>query len=101
VRKPIISRTIPVTCIRAKLVSTKTGETYDDDFVIARHFSDPRKLERYFRDFIETKETHVCYIISTKQTVKMYAMSENDFVQAATEITGRSAAETKILFKTK
>jgi hypothetical protein len=31
----------------------------------------------------------------------MYAMSENDFVQAATEITGRSAAETKILFKTK
>lgn len=98
-RKPIVSRTVEVTEILAKIADTRTGETHDENFIIARHFQDPRKLERYFRDYVETATRKVCFIISTKQTVKMFAMSENDFVNSATEITGRSAAETRILFQ--
>lgn len=97
-RKAIISRSMPVTTVKAFCVDVETRETFENEQEIPRHYKDDKKLEKAVRSAVETDRVKVCYIISAEPNRKLYAMSEEDFLKYAKEITGRSAAETAKLF---
>lgn len=97
-RKAIISRTMIVTVVKALCVDVETEETFVNEQEIPRKYNDSKKLEKAVRNAIETDRVKVCYIQSAEPKKKLYAMTEQDFLNNAKEITGRSAAETAALF---
>lgn len=97
-RKAIISRTMLVTRVKAFCVDVETQETFTNEEELPRTFKDAKKLEKAVRSAVETDRVKVAYIISADVCKKLYAMTEDDFLHNAKEITGRSAAETAKLF---
>lgn len=97
-RKAIISRTMLVTAVKAFCVDVETQETFENEQEIPRTYKDPKKLEKAVRSAVETDRVKMAYIISAEPKKKLYAMTEEDFLTHSKEITGRSAAETAILF---
>lgn len=97
-RKPIISRTMVVTKGKAFCVHLATQETFEYDFELPRTYPTAAKLEKALRKEIDTDECRFCYIIKSDTEKKLYAMTEQDFLKNAKQVTDRSAEALKALF---
>jgi len=99
-RKPIVSRSMKVTAIKVKCYDLEKDEPFDLEREIPRTYKDDASLLKAVKSYVENDTTKVLKILSAEQSTKLYAMSEQTFMENALEITGRSAAETAALFGT-
>lgn len=100
-RKPIISRTMTTTLVKCKCIDVETDEQFENEQEIPRTYSDSKKLEKAVKEAVETDRVKVYKILETKECKRIYAMTEQQFINSAVEISGRSAAETAKLFGAK
>lgn len=99
-RKPIISRTMKVTFVKAKCYDVESDEAFEYEDEIPRTYKDEKVLLKAVKSYVETDRVKVLKILETEARSHLYAMTERTFMNNATEITGRSAAETAALFGT-
>lgn len=99
-RKPIISRTMTVTKVKAMCVHLDTQEMFEYDDTLPRSFKTREKLEKAIRKLVDTTETRFCYVVEANEEQRLYAMTEEDFLRNAKVVTDRSAAGIANLFGT-
>lgn len=97
-RKPIISRTMEVTKVKSFCVDLDTQETFENDSELPRKYPTREKLEKALRKEIDTDKVRFCYIISSAVEKKLYAMTEQEFLNHAKVVNDRSAAALAELF---
>ena len=97
-RKPIISRTMTVTNVRALCVHLSTQETFEYTATLPRSYPTREKLEKAVRKLVDSDETRFCYVMEANEEKILYAMREEDFLANAKKVTDRSAAGISALF---
>lgn len=97
-RKPIISRTMIITKVKAFCVHLSTQETFEFDTQLPRSYPSREKLEKAVRKMVDTDEVRFCYIMEASEEKQLYAMTEADFLAHATRVNDRSAAGVAALF---
>lgn len=100
-RKPIVSRTMTNTVVKCKCIDVESEEVFEYEQEIPRTYADAKKLDKAVREAVETDRVKVIKILETQEVSRLYAMSEQTFINNAIEISGRSAAETAALFGAK
>lgn len=100
-RKPIISRTMLTTFVRCKCIDVESDEQFECEQEIPRSYTDAKKLEKAVKEAVETDRVKVYKILETEERKHIFAMTEQQFINSAVEISGRTAAETAKLFGAK
>ena len=97
-RKPIISRTMTTTKVSCKCIDVESEEVFEIVQEIPRTYKDNKSLEKAVKSAVETDRVRVYKITGAEECKHLFAMTEQTFIDHATEITGRTAAETAKLF---
>lgn len=97
-RKPIISRTMVVTNVKCFCVDLTSQETFEYTDTLPRSYSTREKLEKACRKIIDSDRVRFCYVMEANEEKRLYAMTEQKFLENATRVTDRSAAGVAALF---
>lgn len=85
-RTPMVTRTFKTTVVNALFVSLETKETYEKSFILPRPFKTEQEIMKAVRKaaMFEGAEKLVS-ILSFENVNKRYSMSEETFVNNATQ----------------
>lgn len=109
-RKPVVSRLMNVTDIECLVTDINTGCMYILSYSLARHFKDDLKAELAFRKYMfpcaeggytVNRELGLKFnhIIRIEKTVHMYAMTEQEFINAAHTMPERNTENVNAIYK--
>lgn len=90
-RKPMVTRTLTSTVATVMCVDTVNAEIFNEDVIVARTYSDEKKLLKAVKDVAETEEKKVVQVVKSEVIEELYGMTETEFMQYAKKLPPRKA----------
>ena len=86
-RTPMVTRSFKATVVNALFVNVETKETFEKSFTLPRTFKTEREIEKCVKKtgLFEGNEKLVT-ILNFEHKTEKYAMSEQDFINNATQM---------------
>lgn len=82
-RKPMITRTIISTRVRALCVNPQSAETFEDEFLLTGKIADKDKVLKRVSKLYNTENCTIVAIRDIKEVNELYGMDEADFIAGA------------------
>lgn len=82
-RKPMITRTIISTRVRALCVNPQSAETFEEEFVLTGKIADKDKVLKRVSKLYNRENCTIVAIRDIKEVNELYGMDEADFVAGA------------------
>lgn len=82
-RKPVITRTMNTTKIRALCIDKNTEETYEENFSLSRVYRNEKAMLKVLKDTYDDDNVCVLHILSYEVKKGRYIMAENKFIANA------------------
>lgn len=82
-RKPMVTRTIISTRVRALCVNPQSAETFEDEFLLTGKIADKDKVLKRVSKLYNTENCTIVAIRDIKEVNELYGMDEADFIAGA------------------
>lgn len=82
-RKPMVTRTITSTRVRALCVNPQSAETFEDEFLLTGKIADKDKMLKRVSKLYNTENCTILAIRDIKEVNVLYGMDEADFIAGA------------------
>lgn len=82
-RKPMVTRTIISTRVRALCVNPQTAETFEEEFLLTGKIADKDKVLKRVSKLYNTENCSIVAIRDIKEVNELYGMDEADFIAGA------------------
>lgn len=82
-RKPMVTRTIISTRVRALCVNPQSGETFEKEFLLIGKIADNDKVLKRLSKLYNTGNCTIVAIRDIKEINELYGMDEADFIAGA------------------
>lgn len=82
-RKPMITRTITSTRVRALCVNPQTAESFEEEFLLTGKIADKHKALKRVSKLYNTENCTIVAIRDIKEVNELYGMDEADFIAGA------------------
>lgn len=82
-RKPMVTRSIISTRIRALCVNPQSAETFEEEFVLIGKIADKDKVLKRVSKLYNTENCTIVAIRDIKEVNELYGMDEADFIAGA------------------
>ena len=82
-RKPMITRTITSTRVRALCVNPQSAETFEEEFLLIGKIADKDKVLKRASKLLNTENCTIVAIRDIKEVNERYGMDEADFIAGA------------------
>ena len=94
-RAPMVTRTITTTKAIVMCVDVKSGEPFNKDVTVSRTYKDNESLLKTVKPIIETETIKAVHIVDKTEVETLYGMTEQEFIEHATVLPGRTAKPEK------
>lgn len=94
-RKPMITRTIISTQVRALCVNPQTAETFEQVFTLTGKIADKDKVLKRVSKWYNTEDCTIVAIRELKKVNELYGMDEADFIKGAKILDPATRKESK------
>ena len=96
-RKPMVTRTIISTQVKALCVNPQSAETFEQEFTLTGKIADKDKVLKRASNQYNTDDCTIVAIRELKEINELYGMDEADFIKGAKILdpTTRKEIETK------
>ena len=82
-RKPMVTRTIISTAVKALCVNPQTANTFEQDFILSGKILEKDKALKKVSKLYNTNECTIVAIRELKEVNELYGMDEEDFIAGA------------------
>lgn len=82
-RKPMVTRTIISTRVRALCVNPQSAETFEDEFLLTGKIADKDEVLKRVSKLYNTENCTIVAIRDIKEVKELYGMDEADFIAGA------------------
>lgn len=82
-RKPMVTRTIISTSVKALCVNPQTADTFEQDFILSGKTLEKDKALKKVSKLYNTDECTIVAIRELKEVNERYGMDESDFIVGA------------------
>lgn len=82
-RKPMVTRTITTTRVRALCLNPQSAETFEDEFLLTGKIADKDKVLKTVSKLYNTENCTIVAIRDIKEVNELYGMDEADFIAGA------------------
>lgn len=82
-RKPMVTRTIISTRVRALCVNPQSSETFEEEFLLTGKIADKDKVLKRVSKLYNTENCTIVDIRDIKEVKELYGMDEVDFIAGA------------------
>ena len=82
-RLPMVTRTIKTTKVNVMCLDVTKGESFNQDVVLPRTYTDDTKLLKKVKELLDTDDVKAVHIVKKDEIETMYGMSEQDFINSA------------------
>ena len=82
-RKPMVTRTIISTRVRALCVNPQSAETFEEEFLLTGKIADKDKVLKRVSKLYNTENCIIVDICDIKEVKELYGMDEVDFIAGA------------------
>lgn len=95
-RKPMITRTIISTRVRALCVNPQSAETFEKEFLLTGKIADKDKVLKRVSKLYNTQNCTIVAIRDIKEVNELYGMDEADFIAGAKILDPATRKEFKV-----
>ena len=82
-RKPMVTRTIISTRVKALCVNPQSAETFEEEFLLTGKIADKDKVLKRVSKLYNTEDCTIIAIRDIKELNELYGMNEADFIAGA------------------
>ena len=85
-RKPMVTRTITTTKANVLCMNIQSAEPFNKVITLPRTYKDDKTLMKRVQEVVETDNIKAVHIVSKEEVETLYGMSEQEFIEKATEL---------------
>ena len=88
-RKPMVTRTIPVTKCKVLCCDIEAGDTYIEEVTVPRTYKTDAQLMKVMKLVLESKQIKPVHIVEKVVKETLFGMTELEFINHATVLPAR------------